>query len=131
MIRPTQHDAYSGQSWGRKFQVATRGVLLGFRTQSSFRVHLPIALAVTVVAGGLGVEIWQWCVLIGCIGGVLALELINTSLESLSRAVTREENPWVRDALDLGSGAVLLGSVAASLIGLLALLPNLLSLWES
>lgn len=83
------------------------------------------------VAAVLGVEIWQWCVLIGCIGGVLALELINTALEFLSRAVSREENAWIRDALDLGSGAVLLGSLAAALIGLLALLPNLLSLWAS
>ena len=131
MERPTQEDAFSRQSWNHKFQVATRGVLLGFRTQSSFRVHLPIALGVMGVAAGLGVEIWQWCVLIGCIGGVLALELINTALEFLSRAVSREENAWIRDALDLGSGAVLLGSLAAALIGLLALLPNLLSLWAS
>jgi len=129
--RPTQEDAFSRQSWNHKFQVATRGVLLGLRTQSSFRVHLPVALAVMGVAAGLGVEIWQWCVLIGCIGGVLALELINTALEFLSRAVSREENAWIRDALDLGSGAVLLGSLAAALIGILALLPNLLSLWAS
>ena len=131
MERPTQEDAFSRQSWNHKFQVATRGVLLGLRTQSSFRVHLPVALAVMGVAAGLGVEIWQWCVLIGCIGGVLALELINTALEFLSRAVSREENAWIRDALDLGSGAVLLGSLAAALIGILALLPNLLSLWAS
>ncbi len=131
MTQHAQDDAFSGQRWGKKFQVASRGIMLGFRTQSSFRVHLPCALVVTVVATGLGVDLWQWCVLVGCIGGVLALELMNTALESLSRAVKREEDPWIRDALDLGSGAVLVGSLTASLIGLLALLPSLLKLWES
>lgn len=121
-------DRYSNPGWVKKFQVAFRGVVIGFSTQSSFKVHLPVAALVLLFSVWLRLELWQWCVLAGSIGGVLALELFNTSLESLSRAVTREENPWIRDALDAGSGAVLIASLTAALIGSMVLLPPLLRL---
>ena len=121
-------DRYSNPSWVRKFKVAFRGVAIGFSTQSSFKVHLPVAVLVLLLSVWLRIELWQWCVLVGSIGCVLALELFNTGLESLSRAVTREENPWIRDALDVGSGAVLIASLTAALIGSMVLLPPLLRL---
>ena len=121
-------DRYSNPGWVKKFQVAFRGVVIGFSTQSSFKVHLPVAALVLLFSVWLRLELWQWCVLAGSIGGVLALELFNSSLESLSRAVTREENPWIRDALDAGSGAVLIASLTAALIGSMVLLPPLLRL---
>ena len=118
-------DAFAEQGWVRKFKVAFRGIGVGVRDQKSFRVHLPTGVAVLSLSAWLGIEVWQWCVLIGCIGLVLTLELLNTALESLSRAITREHNEWIRDALDLASGAVLIGSLTSLAVGGLVLGPEI------
>lgn len=118
-----QRDRFSHSSWRGKFRVAFRGIAVGLKSQTSFRVHVPLGLATLIVAGLLGLELWQWCILIGCVGAVIAMELMNTALESLSRAVTRDSNDWVRDALDMASGAVLVGSITSAMIGAAILLP--------
>ncbi len=105
--------------------------MIAIRTRvgcESSKLHFEAWRLVLLLSVWLRIELWQWCVLVGSIGGVLALELFNTGLESLSRAVTREENPWIRDALDVGSGAVLIASLTAALIGSMILLPHLLRL---
>jgi diacylglycerol kinase len=43
--------------------------------------------------------------------------MFNSALEALARAVTDQENPYVRDSLDVGSAAVLLASIGSTVIG--------------
>ena len=56
------------QHWIRKFRNAFRGLLTGARGQTSFFVHIPIAVAVLLAAWRLQCELWQWCCLLLCIG---------------------------------------------------------------
>jgi diacylglycerol kinase len=104
-------------TWSRKFRVAFRGVVLGVRGQTSYFVHLFIAAAVIVAAVTLKVSMIQWCVLLLCITGVLTAEMFNSAIEALARAITREHNPEVRDALDMASAAVLMAAIGSALIG--------------
>ena len=67
----------------------------------------------------------SWGLLLLCIGGVFAAELFNTSLEAIARAVTDQPNEHIRSALDVASGAVLLSSVFAIIVGLIVLGPAL------
>lgn len=91
---------------------------MGIRGQNSFYVHLPAAVIVLVTALWLKVTSAEWLTLILCITIVLSAELFNSSIEHLARAVTREEHPEVRDALDIASGAVLVASFGAIAVGL-------------
>ncbi len=104
-------------SWARKFQLAARGVVWAFRTQVNFRVHLALAVAVIAAAAYLQCSLVEWCVLALCIMTVLAAETFNTALEHLARAVTREHNEEIRNALDTAAGAVLLTAVGAASVG--------------
>ena len=67
----------------------------------------------------LRVSLIEWCVLAGAIGAVLAAEVINTSIEMLAKAVTREFDPFVRDALDIASAGVMVTVITAAVIGTL------------
>ncbi len=116
------------RSWRRKFANAFRGVHRSVRGQSSFFVHF-FAAALVVAAGVVLRVSWiEWCLLILCIGLVLAAETLNTALEALARAVDRQPNPHLRDALDISSGAVLMASAAAAIVGLVILGGRLLTL---
>lgn len=114
--------------WLSKFRHAFRGIYRGLRGDSSFYVHIPAAFL--VLAAGLWLEVTQveMYVLALCIALVMSTELLNSGIESLARAVTADHDPWVRDALDMSSGAVLLASFIAALVGLSILLPPMMLL---
>jgi diacylglycerol kinase len=103
--------------WPDKFRDAFRGVKEGVHGQSSFFVHFFIAVAVIVTGVLLGVDPIEWCLLALCIGGVLTAELFNSALESMAKAITGQSDPHLGNSLDIGSAAVLLASVAASIVG--------------
>lgn len=100
---------------------------MALRTQSSFAVQFAAAVAVAVIFAWWGVTTVEWCLLALCITVVLAAEAFNTALEHLARAITREHNPQVRDALDVAAGAVLIASLGASVVGCLLVAQRLLN----
>ena len=135
------HDAnlpsviYSNRSWVQKFRVSFRGLWLGVTgTQSpksinSFIVHVPMALVVLMLGVWIGLDSISMALLLLCIGTVLTAELFNSSLESLAKAITDQTDQHVDNALDIASGAVLLMSLTASIVGALILGIPILQMW--
>lgn len=122
------------QGWGAKFACALRGIARGAAGQSSFYVHLPAAVAVVVLGALLRVTPAEWGLLLLCITVVLAAELLNSALESLARAVAQEHNEHLAAALDISSGAVLVASAGAAIVGAIVFvyrLGVLLTWWTS
>ena len=113
------------RSWAKKFRDAFRGVGVGVRGQSSFRVHFFFAAAVIVCAVVMRMPRVEWCVLLVCIALVLAAELFNSALELLAKAITEEHDRRLADALDIGSAAVLVASLGAALVGSILFLHRL------
>jgi diacylglycerol kinase len=112
------HDFRSSERfWVHKFRDAFRGVREGIFGQSSFLVHFLAAAAVVVAGVVLSVSPVEWCVLLLCIAGVLVAEMFNSALESMAKAITGESDPHLGNSLDIGSAAVLLASVGASIVG--------------
>jgi diacylglycerol kinase len=105
--------------WSHKFACAFRGIFVGMRGQSSFAVHLPAALAVLIVGTICNVSWPKWYILLLCVTIVLAAELFNTAIEKLAKAITHEQHPEIRDALDIASGAVLVTAIGAAVVGVL------------
>lgn len=104
-------------SWRRKFHHAFRGFKCGIRGQSSFAVHFFVAAMVLAAGVTLGLTLNRWLVVLMCITLVLTAEMFNSALEHLARAVNDSYDPHLRDALDIGSAAVLVTAVGASLVG--------------
>ena len=112
--------------WYAKFRNAFRGVALGIRGESSFKVHFFFAAAVLVAGAALRLpHLSQWCLLLLCIALVLSAELFNSALERMARAVSDREDEHLRAALDVGSAAVLAASLGAAAIGALIFLARL------
>jgi diacylglycerol kinase len=103
--------------WMNKFRNALRGVKEGIRGQSSFFVHFFTTAAVVVAGVILQVSLAEWCLLVLCIAGVLTAEMFNSALESMAKAITGQPDPHLGNSLDIGSGAVLLASLGAAVVG--------------
>ena len=115
-----------GRTWSRKFADAFRGLWRVVRTQSSFAVHVLMAVAVVASGAFFGVSAVEWCLLAFAIGLVLMAEIFNTAIESLARAPGSRRHPRFRDALDMASAAVLLAAITAVVIGVIVFGPRLL-----
>ena len=119
------NDFQSDRSWVRKFRDAFTGLGQGIAGQNSFMVHFVAAICVSLIAIWVQVSIEEYGILLICIALVLALELVNSSLESMARAVTKQYDEHVRKALNIASAAVLLAAIFSALIGVLILGPKL------
>jgi diacylglycerol kinase len=91
----------------------------GVRGGTSFRDHSVIAFAVVIAAAGLRMSALEWCVILLCITIVFSAEYFNTALEAMARAVTKETDPHIRDALDVAAGAVLTAAMGSVVVGAL------------
>jgi diacylglycerol kinase len=107
----------SERPWLCKFRDAFRGVKAGVRGQSSFFVHFFLTAAVIVAAVVLRVDLIEWCILLACVAIVLTAEMFNSALESMAKAITGESDPHLGNSLDIGSGAVLVASIGAAVVG--------------
>lgn len=112
------------RTWLRKFSDAFRGLGFALRTQNSLHVHLAVAVVVLAVACWWRVPPVEWCLLVLCIGLVLSVELLNTSIERLAKAVRQDYHPDIRDALDIGSAAALAAALVAVAVGALVFIPH-------
>ena len=119
------------RGWFRKFGLAFSGIFWAIRTEASFAVHLPVATLVISMGVLLQIDMGRWGVLLLTIGYVIGMELINTALESLARAIDKEDNQHIKSALDVASGAVLFSSLMATLVGVILFWHPLLGWWAT
>jgi len=113
--------AKSRRRWTDKFGDAFRGFRYGVQGQSSFAVHFFCAAMVFIAGCLLQVTRLEWCILVLCITVVLATEMMNSSMESLGRAIDSHHNPNVGRALEISSASVLLAATGAAVTGAIVL----------
>lgn len=105
-------------SWRSKFGHAFRGAKKGIRGESSFFVHFFATALVVAAAVALRVTRTEWCMLLLCVTIVLSAEMVNTSFERLARALEKQHNEDLGEALDVASAAVLIASLGSAAVGL-------------
>ncbi|MFD1203876.1 MULTISPECIES: diacylglycerol kinase family protein [Sporosarcina] len=108
----------------KSFYYAMKGILHGFASERNLKFHLAAAV-LTIVLGFLsGLSQMEWLIIIMLIGGMIALELMNTAVERAVDLVTDEFHLLAKQAKDLAAGAVLIFAIASAMIGLIIFIPK-------
>jgi diacylglycerol kinase len=110
----------------KSVQDAIRGLSILIRSQQNVRIHLLVAALVFVAAWWFSVSAVEWLVLIVLVGGIVALEAVNTIFEQFIDALSPRFAHITRDLKDMMAGAVLIGAITAVVIGLLIFPPRVL-----
>ncbi len=97
----------------RSFRFALQGLWHCISYERNMRIHLVVAAYVLVFSQFFALTGVEYAILFVVIGLVLALELLNTALEAVGNAITREQNPYVKILKDTAAGAVLVFAMAA------------------
>ena len=85
------------------------------------KIHCIMAVLVVIAGIILKLSPVEWCICLGLFGLVMALELVNTAVESL---VTSEYKPLAKIAKDTAAGAVLIAAIMAAIAGLIIFVPK-------
>ncbi len=121
-------EKFSIRSRIRSFKYAFNGIIIMLRDDHNGRIHL-FAAACAIVAGYFfKISVYEWLAIVLAIGMVISLEIVNSSVEKLADFVSPDKHEVIKRVKDLSSAAVLVGAIAAFVIGLLIFIPKILAL---
>jgi diacylglycerol kinase len=107
-----------------KFLLAINSIIFAIKTEIHFKFHL-IATGVTLMMAYLfNISSIEWIMLIIIIFVVLITEMVNTAIETIINLITSDYHPLAKTGKDIASGAVLLSSIMATIVGTLIFYPK-------
>ncbi len=106
------------------FRYAFAGILTGIRQEQNMKIHCLMTVFVIIAGAVFRISKTEWCICLLLCGLIMALELVNTSVEAVVDLVTEEHRPLAKIAKDTAAGAVLIAAVAAAVIGCIIFLPK-------
>ena len=110
----------------KSFGFAFKGIYTLVQTQPNAQIHL---LAIIVIIGlslAIGLESWEWCVILICMSIVLLAEAMNTAIEFLADQITTEYQPLIGKAKDVAAGGVLLSVIFCGIAWGIIFIPKIL-----
>jgi diacylglycerol kinase len=107
------------------FRHAFAGWWYMLRTQRNAWIHATISTLVFLAGLWLGLNRMEWAIILLTIALVWMAEFVNTALEAVVDLASPDLHPLAKIGKDVGAAAVLIGSIAAMVVGLLILGPPL------
>lgn len=107
------------------FRYAFNGLKILITEEHNARIHLLAACCVVIAGIVFKISTAEWIVVIFCIGWVIALEIINSAIETLADFISKEKNDTIKKIKDLSAGAVLVAAIASAVVGLIIFLPKI------
>lgn len=116
---------YQNLRFWRSLNQAWRGMLYTFKTQGHLQFHVFAGTTVLGIAWWTKVSRFEWLILILAIGCVIGAEVMNSAVEIVVDMVQPNFHPLAGMAKDVASGAVLVTSIQAIVIGIIVFGPLL------
>ncbi|MFF2447594.1 diacylglycerol kinase family protein [Neobacillus sp. NPDC058068] len=108
---------------------AISGVNIALKAERNMRIHFISSIIVLLGSYYFSITKIEWLFILFAIGGMFALELVNTAIERVVDLVTGEYHPLAKQAKDLAAGAVLVYAVLSVAIGMIIFFPYILNLF--
>lgn len=115
--------------WGQRkaaFGFALSGLVSFWQSGSHPKIQISAAVLGLALGAYLGLNNWEWAVLILSITLVLSLEAMNSALEYSLDLCHPQWHPLAKKAKDIAAAAVLLAALCAAILGLIIFLPKII-----
>lgn len=109
------------------FKHAFDGIIWAFKTQPNFQVHL--TLSFMAIIGGIYFQITavEMTIIVLTIIFGLGIEMVNTSIESMTDLIKKEYSLEAKIAKDVAAGMMLLTAIGALIVAGIIFIPKLVS----
>lgn len=101
------------------------GALYLFKTESSIKIQLFIAVFVTITGFYFEISSTEWMFQVAMIGLVMSTEGINTAIEYVADFVHPDHHSSIGRIKDIAAGAVFIASMAAVAVALIIYIPKI------
>ncbi len=105
---------------------AFKGAVYLIKTESSIKIQVFIAIAVTIAGFYFDISNTEWLIQIVCIGLVMSLEGLNTAVEYIADFIHPEQHETIGKIKDIAAGAVFIAAISAAIAAAVIYLPKLL-----
>lgn len=119
---------FSFKDRAKSFSYAFNGIAKLLKYEHNSRIHFTAAILVCFAGFYFNIDRVEWLFVIVSIGLVILCELFNTAIERIADFVEPNWNESIGIIKDYASGAVLVASVMAVLIGGIVFIPRIM-LW--
>ena len=116
-------DFWSGR-WS-SFCAAITGAAYVLRTQTNAQIEVALATIACVIGWSCGLSSTEWAILSLTIGLVLAMEALNTALETVVDLISPGEHPLAKRAKDVAAGAMIFAALGSIAVGIALFGPRL------
>jgi undecaprenol kinase len=123
------HDNHKSHSVLRSFSFAVNGLFIGLLQERNMRIHLLCSVVVVFISVYFAISTIEWIVILFAIGGMFALELLNSAIERVVDLTSPEYHPLAKQAKDMAAGAVLVYAVLSIIVGVLIYYPYIRKLF--
>lgn len=113
----------------KSFGYAFEGIFTCIAKERNMKIHCLAVIVVVFLGTFLRLSVTEWSICLILFGLVMALELVNTAVESVVDLVTEEKKPLAKIAKDTAAGAVLIAAIMAAIIGAIIFIPKILELF--
>ena len=110
----------------KSFKYAFEGIFAGIKKERNMKIHCIAAILVIISGIIFKISAIEWCVCFLLFGLIMALELVNTSVEAVVDLVTNDYHPLAKLAKDTAAGAVLIAAIMSVIIGCIIFIPKIL-----
>lgn len=111
------------------FYYAGEGLIHCLKHERNIRIHLTMGVIALILGFCLGINHYEFLVLLLLIGAVIVSEMINTAIENVVDLVTSEFHPLAKIVKDITAGAVMFSCIIAVCIGLIIFIPHIVELF--
>jgi diacylglycerol kinase (ATP) len=104
---------------------AFKGAVYLIRTESSIKVQVFCAMAISIAGFYFDISRTEWLFQIAFIGLVIGLEGMNTAIESISDFIHPERHEAIGKIKDIAAGAVFIAAICAAIAALVIYVPKI------
>ena len=109
----------------KSFYFALKGVVLVFKTEQNFRIHVLASIVVVAAGFYFQVAVWQWCLLIAMILLIFLLEIVNTVFERMVDMLQPRVHLYAGEIKNMMSAMVLIAAIGSIIVAWLIFGPHL------
>ncbi|WMJ23408.1 diacylglycerol kinase family protein [Paludicola sp. MB14-C6] len=102
----------------RSFVFAFKGIAYCVKNERNMRIHLCMAVFVTLFSYLFGVSYIEYLILIICIAIVITGEMVNTAIETLTNLESPSYHYLAKIAKDVAAGAVFIAASVSVVVGI-------------
>jgi diacylglycerol kinase (ATP) len=102
----------------RSFVFAFKGISYCIKNERNMRIHLCMAVFVTLFSYLFGVSTTEYLILIICIAFVITSEMVNTGIETLTNLESPSYHYLAKIAKDVAAGAVFIAASVSVIVGI-------------